>query len=434
MASPSRRRPRSWPRRRDQLRAILWQTGEARSLQQKGHSFEQIARSASPRVIVTPVIVALCVGTFAIMAARGVSPVGPTAQELYPWGASFGPGVIVDGEVWRLLSCMFLHFGFMHLAFNMWCLVKAGPLAERLFGHLGFAALYLLSGLGGSLASLWYHPMVVSAGASGAIFGVFGALLGCSVVQSHVLSASAWKPLRASVLTFIAYNIAFGLMSTGIDNAAHVGGLLTGLACGLVLSRPLAASSGAWGQVRRLVGATGIAGGLVLIYQSNRGPILARIEADPGIAGHRVAQQRVVDAYNGFMDGARPHMIEFDRLGSESDAVGRRMEQAEKPDGSITLDLDRLIKRSAANEESLRAMAVEDASLRAARDHLASAQGHLGHNLRLMRAFHEGGDEKALEGPDGLAAHTESLRKDAESFQRLIAEYVKTHGLVIKPQ
>ena len=223
---------------RDQLRAILWQTGEARSLQQKGHSFEQIARSASPRVIATPVIVAFCVGTFAIMAARGVSPVEPTAQELYPWGANFGPGVIVDGEVWRLLSCMFLHFGFMHLAFNMWCLVKAGPLAERLFGHLGFAVLYLLSGLGGSLASLWYHPMIVSAGASGAIFGVFGALLGCSVARSHALSASALKPLRSSVLTFIAYNIAFGLMNTGIDNAAHLGGLLTGPACGLVLSRP----------------------------------------------------------------------------------------------------------------------------------------------------------------------------------------------------
>jgi rhomboid protease GluP len=416
----------------EQLRAILWQTGEARSLQQKGHSFEKIARSASPRVIAMPLFVAICVGTFAIMAARGVSPIEPTAQELYPWGANFGPGVIVDGQVWRLVSCTFLHFGLMHLAFNMWCLVKAGSLAERLFGHLGFTALYLLSGLGGSLASLWYHPMVISAGASGAIFGLFGALLGCSVVRSHALPTSAWKPLRASVLTFIAYNIFFGLMSSGIDNAAHLGGLFTGGACGLILSRPKAASGRASGQVRRLIGAAGIACGLGLLYVMTRGAILARIEADPGIARHRAVQQLAVDAYNGFIGSAEPRMIEFDRLGSECDAIARRVDQAEEPKRAISLDLDRLIVRSAANEESMRAIVVEDSSLHAARDHLASAQRHLSHNLKLMRAFLDGRNERILEGPDGYAAHIESLRKEADSFRRLIAEYVKAHELVIK--
>ena len=93
------------------------------------------------------------------------------------WGANFGPKTM-DGQWWRLFTSMFLHFGIIHIGFNMWVLWNVGRLVERLVGNFGFALLYVVSGLLGSVASLAWNPTTISAGASGAVFGVVGALIG----------------------------------------------------------------------------------------------------------------------------------------------------------------------------------------------------------------------------------------------------------------
>ena len=123
---------------------------------------------------------------------------------------------------------MFLHFGWMHLAFNMYCLAKAGAVVERLLGHIGFAGLYLLSGVGGSIASLSVHPTVVAAGASGAIFGVFGALLGFLALRHAEVPADRIRPMAGGTLAFIGYNVVFGLGVPGIDMAATSAGWRSG--------------------------------------------------------------------------------------------------------------------------------------------------------------------------------------------------------------
>ena len=111
------------------------------------------------------------------MLATGVNFLAPDPQDMLNWGADFGPKTL-NGQWWRTVTCMFLHFGIIHLGFNMWVLWDLGQLVERLVGNVGFLVLYFASGIAGSLASLAWQPLAISAGASGAVFGVAGALLG----------------------------------------------------------------------------------------------------------------------------------------------------------------------------------------------------------------------------------------------------------------
>ena len=128
------------------------------------------------RVWATPALVAANVAVFAIMVAMGVGLMSPSIDGLITWGANYGPRT-TSGQFWRLVTNVFVHIGIVHVAMNMIGLWQMGPLVERLLGNRGFLAVYLFSGVCGSLASVLWNPFVVSAGASGAVFGVYGALL-----------------------------------------------------------------------------------------------------------------------------------------------------------------------------------------------------------------------------------------------------------------
>ena len=186
------------------------------------------------RFIVTPTLVAMNVAYFLAMVSVGVPAASPSAMDVLLFGANFGP-LTINGEWWRLLSSTFIHFGFLHLAFNMWCLWSLGNLAERLFGNGKFLLIYLLSGLGGSAASLLWHPVVVSAGASGAVFGIAGALAAFIYLARIHLPERAARDLLTSIVIFIGFNLAFGFTVPGIDNAGHLGGLVIGALLGASL-------------------------------------------------------------------------------------------------------------------------------------------------------------------------------------------------------
>src|SRR5438309_8053942 len=149
-------------------------------------SFHDQLVEATPVAFVTPTIVALNVLVFIAMVIKGVPFLQPSAHAVLPWGANFGP-LTSSGQWWRLLAACFLHFGIIHIAVNMYVLVQAGTFTERLFGNLRFALLYLIAGVGGNIAGLYFHPFAVGAGASGAIFGVYGALLAFLLVQKGVV-------------------------------------------------------------------------------------------------------------------------------------------------------------------------------------------------------------------------------------------------------
>jgi rhomboid protease GluP len=190
-------------------------------------------------VWVTPLIVALNAIVFAAMLVDGAGLIESNSAVHLRWGANFGP-LTKDGQWWRLLASTFLHFGVLHIAMNMWALWGAGALVERLYGNVTFLSLYLFAGLAGSFASLlWNADRVVSVGASGAIFGVYGALGAYMLRQPGSIPHGVLKSLMASTILFIGYSIAIGAMVSVIDNAAHAGGLVGGFALAWVLARPL---------------------------------------------------------------------------------------------------------------------------------------------------------------------------------------------------
>lgn len=147
------------------------------------------------------------------------------------WGANFGPAT-QDGQWWRLASAMFLHFGALHLLLNMWALWDSGQLVERMYGHLRFISIYLISGVFGNLLSLVFQGnTAVSGGASGAIFGIYGALLVYLWLNRFIINLREFQLLFWGALAFSLATIIFGFIIPGIDNAAHIGGFVAGLLC-----------------------------------------------------------------------------------------------------------------------------------------------------------------------------------------------------------
>jgi rhomboid protease GluP len=185
---------------------------------------------------------------FLLMAFTGVSTTNPTALQLLQWGADNGGLVLQYGEWWRLVTATFVHVGVIHLATNMWCLWNLGLLGEPLLGPIGTVAVYLLTGMAGNLLSIAVNPdlpmgphSVVGAGASGAVFGIAGVLI--VLLKSKLLPVPEFelKRLRKSVIYFAVLNFVLGASTLlvpsliRIDNMAHLGGFLSGLALGVPL-------------------------------------------------------------------------------------------------------------------------------------------------------------------------------------------------------
>lgn len=188
--------------------------------------------------IVTVAIIIANISVFGLMLRSGVDLVQPDGSQLLAWGANFGPRTMT-GEWWRLLSCMFLHFGVVHLGMNMLILWGLGRPTERFVGSVGFGIAYLLSGLAGGLASLAWNPDGISAGASGAVFGAAGTLLGFALPRRDTIPPEVRSAMLKSMANFLMLNTVIGLSVSQIDVAAHTGGFLGGMLCGLVLSKPM---------------------------------------------------------------------------------------------------------------------------------------------------------------------------------------------------
>jgi len=179
---------------------------------------------------VTPILIDLNLAVFLLMVASGVAVMLPDGQSLVTWGANFRP-VTLEGQPWRLLTSCFVHIGLFHLLMNMYALAYIGILLEPQLGRARFTAAYLVTGITASATSLWWHDLTVSAGASGAIFGLYGVFL--AMLTTDLIEKSARRTLMTSVVVFIAYNLMNGLKA-GVDNAAHLGGLVSGLVVGFV--------------------------------------------------------------------------------------------------------------------------------------------------------------------------------------------------------
>jgi rhomboid protease GluP len=190
-----------------------------------------------PRLVVTPAIVAIDVALFAAMVAASGRVVFPSLT-LVRWGG-LAPAAVVDGEWWRLLSAMWLHAHPLHLILNLVFLWQLGSIVERMLGPFVFLIVYLLAGVlatAVSLQTLASHG--VSVGASGAIFGLVGVLLAVVVASRRIPGLGRLlADLRTRLIGVTVANLVAGFIIPGIDNGAHVGGLVAGLLLGWLVGR-----------------------------------------------------------------------------------------------------------------------------------------------------------------------------------------------------
>ncbi|WP_019948012.1 rhomboid family intramembrane serine protease [Hymenobacter aerophilus] len=183
----------------------------------------------------TPALLWLNLGAYLLLGLAGTNLVQPAGADLIRWGSNYSALTLPD-QPWRLLTSVFLHGGIGHLLLNMLTLVFLGLLAERLVGSWRMAGVYLLSGVAGSLASLWWHSQGVnSVGASGAIFGLYGLLLATLARRPAAFSRQQRYTVGLFVLYFMVSSLVGGLEAHTTDNAAHVGGLLAGATLGALL-------------------------------------------------------------------------------------------------------------------------------------------------------------------------------------------------------
>ena len=206
-------------------------TGESGSTQQPraNRSFFSLLIPSEGN-FVTPILLGLNVLMFLVMVASGTNWLSPQTEDLLFWGANLR-SMTLNGEPWRLLTCVFIHIGVVHLLMNMYALLQIGVILERLLGSTRFAVAYFLAGIAASTVSLAVHPITVSAGASGAIFGMYGVFL--ALLTTNLIEKRTRMALLTSIMIFVVYNLGYG-MKEGIDNSAHLGGLGAGVIIGYI--------------------------------------------------------------------------------------------------------------------------------------------------------------------------------------------------------
>jgi rhomboid protease GluP len=233
------------------------------------------------------------------------------------FGSNYGP-LTWTGEPWRLITSSFIHVGIFHVAFNMYALYS-GRLTERLFGSARFALIYLLSALSGSVVSGWWEPLRNSAGASGAIFGVYGALLVFFALRRADIPRDMLRSSGRGALTLCVYSLVLGAANPMVDNACHIGGLLGGALAAFFLVRPVDPATRATRQPWRLVAvATGICAALLLLAA----PLAMPNGPRGGLLRVQLAQIRFADhetkLVNAYQDIA--HAYEAKQLSGEKAA------------------------------------------------------------------------------------------------------------------
>ena len=155
---------------------------------------------------------------------------------LVDMGALYGPITVLHNEWWRLFTAMFLHGGMTHLLMNMFSLYLIGRGVEQYFNTVSYVSLYIFTGLLGGLASLYMHPVSVGIGASGAIFGIFGAMAGFFIAhREHIQSHT--KAFMKDFAIILGINLVLGFSIPSIDVSAHVGGLIVGIVGGYIISK-----------------------------------------------------------------------------------------------------------------------------------------------------------------------------------------------------
>ncbi|HKS42990.1 MAG TPA: rhomboid family intramembrane serine protease [Blastocatellia bacterium] len=184
----------------------------------------------------TMIFIGINLGVFALeWLAGGMGSLSADIMVLRAMGAKDNPLINTQHEYWRFITSNFLHIGFLHLLFNNYALMIIGQEIERIYGSARFVILYIVTGIVASMASYYFNPEVTSAGASGSIFGLFGVMAAFGFKYRKELPEFLSKNIKRQIIPVIIINLAFGFIVRIVDNSAHIGGLLSGIALAFII-------------------------------------------------------------------------------------------------------------------------------------------------------------------------------------------------------
>ncbi|QID18919.1 rhomboid family intramembrane serine protease [Nitrogeniibacter mangrovi] len=313
-----------------------------------------------PRAWVTTALVAINFLVFAATAVQADALWHIPGSLLADWGGNYAVQTR-EGQLWRLFTGLFLHGGLLHVALNMLALYQAGQLAERLFGPRRFTLIYVAAGLVASVASVWWRPNGLSIGASGAIFGVFGALLSHVLVTRTSLPPDTFRRLRKALVIFIGYSLIAGLVLPGIDNAAHVGGLISGVLLGAGLAVPVGDARVPRVRFAGALAVVALAAGTLWFVTPPVRPALTQSFAFNAVAA-QVAEreEQLVQRYHFLADALRQGQIDdaaaVDILDRELIPAWRQLEDEVATGGQGDWRAGPLLRYLAARREALEAL------------------------------------------------------------------------------
>ncbi|MGB4844472.1 MAG: rhomboid family intramembrane serine protease [Ferruginibacter sp.] len=267
-------------------------------------------------------IISINILVFILMAINGAGIIDVNSLVHIKWGSNF-TALTLTGDWWRLVTNIFIHFGIIHVLMNMYCLYTIGIYLEPMLGKVKYITAYLCTGILASVTSLWWHSEGVnSAGASGAVFGMYGLFL--ALLASNLIPVKVRKALLQSIGIFVVYNLAYG-MKSGIDNAAHIGGLLSGFAIGflymLSLKKEKEGESLTWVMPLVILGSISVA----VFYLSNqkanpdeRNAILKEIAATDFADNEKYNTE-----FNNFADAEEQALTMFNEKLSDAEVLNK---------------------------------------------------------------------------------------------------------------
>jgi len=217
----------------EEIEKLRQQTVETVTAQVKdAEEIDKTMNLSNSNLYVTYTIIAINVIMFILMAIDGAEIFTVTNAQVHTnWGSNV-TALTFSGDWWRLITSTFIHFGIIHLAMNMYALYSAGVYLEPMLGKARYIGAYLCTGVIAGIVSLWWHKEGVNgAGASGAIFGLYGVFL--SLLLTNLIPKQVRAALLQSIGIFVVFNLVYG-MKSGIDNAAHIGGLVSGFVIGFI--------------------------------------------------------------------------------------------------------------------------------------------------------------------------------------------------------
>jgi len=299
------------------------------------HFFRALVGRSNP---LTYLILGINLGLFVLMwMSGGMGLLSTDPDVLRGFGAKANNLIDNQGEYWRFVTSIFLHIGFLHLLLNNYALWIVGQEIERLYGSSRFALLYLATGVAGSVASYFYNPEALSAGASGAIFGLFGVMATFGFRYRKEIPAAIRRDILTRVVPLILINLGFGFSVQMIDNSAHIGGLVTGILLALIIpyQRPHEKMSPMVWRAALAVCLVIIIGSFTQAFRRYDGPppSLANLRLSPG--------SQVADYWNSMRDARNAFY--------QADAA--MIEALKKPDGSADLSSAKEF-----NQQGLRAL------------------------------------------------------------------------------